>query len=95
MCTGSDFQLDPDRTLATMHNRCFGIIIKEDTDPEPTEQFTISFSVNLVQAEGVNINSFSEAIIYIQDDDGKKHCKGYTHSQFVCYTIVSQNIAHV
>ena len=92
MYTGSDFQLDPDRTLATMHNRCFGITIKEDNDPEPTEQFTISFSVNFVQAEGVNINNSSEAIIYIEDDDGKM---GYIHSQFVCYTIVSQNTAHV
>ena len=87
MYTGSDFQLDPDRTVATMNNRCFGITIKEDNDPEPTEQFTISFSVNLVQAEGLNINNSSEAIIFILDDDGKK---GYIHSQFVCYTIVSQ-----
>ena len=71
MYTGSDFQLDQDRKLATVHNRCFGVTIKEDNNPEPTEQFTISFSVTLVQAEGVNINNFSEAIVYIQDDDGK------------------------
>ena len=93
MYTGSDFQLDPDRTVATINKICFGITIKEDNDPEPTEQFTISFSVNLVQAEGVNINNSSEAIIFILDDDGKK---GYIHSQFVCYTIVSQqNTTHV
>ena len=72
MDTGSDFQLDPDKTLPTKTNRCFGITIKEDNDPEPTEQFTITFSVNLVQAEGININNFSEAIIFILDDDGKK-----------------------
>ena len=70
MYTGSDFQLDPDRKLATVHNRCFGVTIKEDNNPEPTEQFNISFSVNLVQVDGVNINNFSEAIIFIQDDDG-------------------------
>ena len=90
MYTGSDFQLDSDRT-----NRCFEITIKEDNNPEPTERFTISFTVNLVQVEGVNINNFSEAVIFIQDNDGKYHCKGYVHSQFVCYTIVSQNTAHV
>jgi len=70
MYTGSDFQLDPDRKLATVHNRCFGVTIKEDNNPEPTEQFNISFSVNLVQVDGVNINNFSETIIFIQDDDG-------------------------
>ena len=76
MYTGSDFQLGPDRTMS---NRCFGITIKEDNDPEPTEQFNISFIVNLVQVDGVNINNFSEAIIYIQDNDGKKHCKEHVH----------------
>ena len=70
MYTASDFQLDPDRKLATAHNRCFGITIKEDNNLEPTEQFNISFSVNLVQAEGVNINVSSEATIFIQDNDG-------------------------
>ena len=69
--TGSDFQLDPDRALATMSKRCFGITIKEDNDLESTEQFNISFTVISVQPEGVNINNFSEAIVYIEDDDGK------------------------
>ena len=50
---------------------CFRINITEDSDSEPTEQFNISFTVISVQPEGVNINNFSEAIIYIQDDDGK------------------------
>ena len=80
MYTGSDFQLDPDRKLVTMSNRCFGIIIKEDNNPEPTEKFNLSFNVTLVQAEGVNINTSSDAIIFIQDDDGKNHCKEYVHS---------------
>ena len=77
MYTGSDFQLDLDRNLATVTNnasdrgRCFRIIITEDSDSEPTEQFNISFTVISVQPEGVNINNSSEAIVYIQDDDGK------------------------
>ena len=75
--TGSDFQLDLDRNLVTVTNnasdrgRCFRIIITEDSDPEITEQFNISFNVSSVYPEGVNINTSSEAIIFIQDDDGK------------------------
>ena len=77
MHTGSDFQLDLDRNSVTVtnnasgHGRCFGIIITEDSDREPTEQFNVSFTVVSVQPEGVNINNFSEAIVYIRDDDGK------------------------
>ena len=72
--TGSDFQLDIDRSLATVtnnasdHSRCFTIIITGDSDPEITEQFNISFTVISVQPEGVNISNFSEAIVYIQND---------------------------
>ena len=71
--TGSDFQLDIDRSLATVtnnasdHSRCFTIIITGDSDPEITEQFNISFNVSSVQPEGVNINTSSEAIVYIHD----------------------------
>ena len=79
--TGHDFQLDPSTVcvLATVSSNvsdcgsCFTISITEDSDIEPTEQFNISFTVISVQPEGVNINNFSEAIIYIQDDDGKNH----------------------
>ena len=77
MYAGSDFQLDLDRNLATVTNnasdrgRCFRMIITEDSNSEPTEQFNISFTVISVQPEGVNINTSSEAIVYIQDDDGK------------------------
>ena len=73
--TGSDFQLD--RNLVTVTNnasdrgRCFRINITEDSDRETTEQFNISFNVSSVQPDGVNINTSSEAIIFIQDDDGK------------------------
>ena len=79
MYTGSDFQLDPDNNLATVtnnvsdHGRCFRIIITEDSDSEPTEQFNINFTVMSVQPEGVNISTSNEAVIYIQDDDGKSH----------------------
>ena len=77
MYTGSDFQLDPDKNLATVtnnasdHGRCFRIIITEDSDHETTEQFSINFTVISVQPEGVNINTSNEAVIFLQDDDGK------------------------
>ena len=75
--TGRDFQLDLDRNLVTVTNnasdrgRCFRIIISEDSASETTEQFNINCNVSSVQPEGVNINTSSEAIIFIQDDDGK------------------------
>ena len=65
MDTGSDFQLDPDKTVATKTNRCFGITIKEDNNPESTEPFTVRFSVTLVQA-GVNIKTLSKVIVFIE-----------------------------
>ena len=81
MYTGNDFQLDPSTVcvLAVVNNSpsdcgsCFRIDITQDSDSESTEQFNISFTVISVQPEGVNINNFSEAVIYIQDDDGKSH----------------------
>ena len=82
MYIGNDFQLDPSTVcvLAVVNNNgsdcsgCFRIHITQDTDSEPTEQFNISFTVSSVQPEGVNINNFSEATIYIRDDDdGKSH----------------------
>ena len=38
-------------------DRCFKIAIVNDSDPEQAENFTISFVVNSVQPEGVNISS--------------------------------------
>ena len=81
MYTGNDFQLDSSTVcvLAVVNNNasdcgsCFRIRITEDSDYEPTEQFSINFTVISVQPEGVNISTFSEAVIYIQDDDGKSH----------------------
>ena len=81
MYTGNDFQLDSSTVcvLAMANNNasdcgsCFRIRITEDSDYEPTEQFSINFTVMSVQPESVNINTFSEAVIYIQDDDGKSH----------------------
>ena len=75
--TGSDFHLDSDGNLATVTNnasdrgRCFKLIITEDSDRETTEQFNISFTVSSVQPKGVNVNTSSEAVLFIQDDDGK------------------------
>ena len=77
--TGSDFQLDPDKNLATVtnnasdHGRCFRIIITEDSGRETTEKFNISFTVSSVQPEGVNVTTSNEAVIFIQDDDGKNY----------------------
>ena len=78
---GNDFQLDSSTVcvLATVNNNasdcgsCFRIHITEDSDSEQTEQFNINFTVISVQPEGVNISTSNEAIIYIQDDDGKSH----------------------
>ena len=53
-------------------DRCFKIAIVNDSDPERAENFTISFVVNSVQPEGVNISSIqSEAVITIQKNDSK------------------------
>ena len=78
MYTASDFQLH--RDLATVNNnasnpgRCFRIIITEDSDPEPAENFTISFVVNSTQPKGVNISiNQNEAVIIIQENDSKNH----------------------
>ena len=78
--TGRDFQLHPDSDLATVSNnasnpgRCFRIIITEDSDPEPAENFTISFVVNRTQPEGVNISiNQSKAVITIEENDRKSH----------------------
>ena len=88
--TGNDFQLDSSAVcvLAIANNNapdcgsCFRINITEDSDSEPTEQFNISFTVISVQPEGVNINNFSEAVIYIQDDDGKPPNGSILHPVF-------------
>ena len=56
-------------------DRCFRIGIVNDSDPEPAENFTISFKVNKVQPEGVSISvNRSEAVIIIQENDRKSHC---------------------
>ena len=47
---------------------CFRIVIVDDSDPEEAENFTISFIVNKVQPQGVNISvNQSEAVIIIQE----------------------------
>ena len=55
---------------ASNPGRCLKIIITEDSDLEPAENFTISFVVNRTQPDGVNISiNQSEAIITIEDND--------------------------
>ena len=63
------------RSTTAGPDRCFRIGIVDDSDPEPAENFTISFVVNKVQPQGVNIAiSQSEAVITIQENDCKSHC---------------------
>ena len=51
---------------------CFRIVVVDDSDPEPAENFTISFVVTMVQPDGVNISvNQSEAIITIEENDRK------------------------
>ena len=53
---------------------CFRIVIIDDRDPEPAENFTISFVVNRTQPEGVKIHiNQSDAVIIIQENDRKSH----------------------
>ena len=53
---------------------CFRIVMVDDSDPEPAENFTISFVVNKVQPQGVNVTiRQSEAVIIIQENDRKCH----------------------
>ena len=62
-------------TVLLGNNRgCFRIVIVDDSDPEPAENFTISFVVSKVQPEGVNISiNQSEAVIIIQENDRKTY----------------------
>ena len=62
------------RNSNTGPDSCFRIVVVDDSDPEPAENFTISFVVNMVQPEGVNISvNQSEAVITIQEND-RKNC---------------------
>ena len=54
--------------------RCFRISITDDGNPEGTEQFTISFVVDLVDPGIATARVMSnpvQATIFIQDNDGK------------------------
>ena len=60
------------RNSNTGADSCFRIVVIDDSDPEPAENFTISFVVTMVQPEGVNISvNQSEAVITIQENDRK------------------------
>lgn len=76
---GNDFQEVVNATVILGNStagpdRCFRIVIVDDSDPEQAENFTITFVVNKVQPQGVNITiRQSEAIIIIQENDRKCH----------------------
>lgn len=70
----NDFEIVNATVLLRSNTGCFRIVIVDDSDPEPKENFTISFVVNKVQPEGVNISvNQSEAVIIIQENDRKSH----------------------
>ena len=75
----NDFEIVNATVSLRNNSGCFRIVIVDDSDPEPAENFTISFVVNRTQPEGVNISiNQSEAVIIIQENDRKSHC--YTPS---------------
>ena len=56
----------------------------DDNDPEPAQNFTISFVVNKVQPEDVNIfANQSEAVITIQENDRKCHCMVFIRDEVI------------
>lgn len=62
------------RGTSSGSDSCFRIVIVNDNGPERAENFTISFVVNKVQPEGVNISvNQSEAVITIEENDCKSH----------------------
>ena len=71
---GNNFKIGNATVVLTNDTGCFRIVIVDDSDPEQAENFTISFVVNMVQPEGVNISVYqSEAVITIQENDRKSH----------------------
>ena len=69
-----DFEILNPTVLLGNDRGCFRIVIVDDSDPEEAENFTISFVVNKVQPEGVNISvNQNEAVIIIQENDCKSH----------------------
>ena len=79
-----DFEIVNATVLWRNNAGCFRIVIVDDSDPEPAENFTISFVVNKVQPEGVktSINQ-SEAVITIQENDRKSYWCTVTLSVFI------------
>ena len=70
----NDFEIVNATVLLRNSTGCFRIVIVDDSDPEPEENFTISFVVSKVQPEGINISvDQSEAVIIIQESDRKSH----------------------
>ena len=70
----NDFKIVNATVLWRNNAGCFRIVIVDDSDPEPAENFTINFNVSKVQLESVNISiNQSEAVITIQENDRKSH----------------------
>ena len=71
----NDFEIVNATVLLRNNTGCFRIVIVDDSDPEPAENVSISFVVNLVQPEDVNISvNQSEAVLTLQENDRKSHC---------------------
>ena len=81
----TDFEIVNSTVFLRNNTGCFRIDIINDSDPEPAENFTISFVVNGTQPEGVKLHSNqSEAVITIQENDSKSYwCHQSRRDQFV------------
>ena len=92
----NDFEIINATVLLGNNRGCFRIVIVDDSDPEEAENFTISFIVNKVQPEGVNIYSNqSEAVIIIQENDRKGHgCSFWGNCLFPCMSITRYTHVH-
>ena len=70
----TDFEMVNSTVFLRNNTGCFRIVIIDDSDPEPAENFTIRFVSNGTQPEGVKLhNNQSEAVIIIQENDRKSH----------------------
>ena len=86
----NDFEIVNATVLLRSNTGCFRIVIVDDSDPEPEENFTISFVVNKVQPEGLNISiNQSEAVIIIQENDRKSHWCVRVNCLFPCMSIIN------
>ena len=84
----NDFKIVNATVLWRNNAGCFRIVIVDDSDPEPAENFTINFVVNRTQPECINISvNQSKTVITIQENDRKSHCcsSGINNCLFPCF----------